>query len=57
MGLATIIRRKLFWYRARAHGTFIAWTGNIVRMDGNVFSVDSPYFSSALKSTLALRPS
>jgi FkbM family methyltransferase len=60
-GLPAIVRGRLRWYRdllrvklvhSHALGRMITWTGNRVRLDGMVFSTDSPLIQSTEKSAL-----
>ena len=60
-GLAAIVRGRLRWYRdlmrvklvhSQALGRMITLTGNRVRLDGMVFSTDSPLIQPTEKSAL-----
>lgn len=52
-GIALVLRRKIDWYRQRFKGGLIAARGNRIRMDGMVYSVAFPHFTSTLKATIA----
>ena len=53
------VRRRLRWYKGRFQvnnpivGRAVEWLGNTVRMDGLIYSVDTPQLTRGHKSTLA----
>jgi FkbM family methyltransferase len=57
-GLPAILRRRLWWYWSRIRinnrtvGRIVELMGNRIRVEGMVFSVDSPMIETSHKSTL-----